>query len=87
MFCRPCTHKCKTVWSANEETVVVKLAVPYTIDFVLVDKTRMNEINIGNKHVVTVTPLFFSNLVSRPILMSSVTITGDVPYAGCTLPY
>jgi hypothetical protein len=47
----------ETYWSANE--VVVEFAVPYTIDFVLVDKTRMDEINNGNKHVMTVTPLMF----------------------------
>jgi hypothetical protein len=29
--------------------------VPYTVDVVLVDKARMNEIKIGNKHVVKVT--------------------------------
>jgi len=42
-----------------------------------VDKARMNEINSGNKSVVTVTPLIFFYLVSRPILMSSVT-TRDI---------
>jgi hypothetical protein len=39
--------------------VVVKLPVPYAVDFVLVDKTHMNEINGGNKRVVTVTPFIF----------------------------
>jgi len=66
---------------------VVKLAVPYTVDFISADKTRMDEINSGNKRIVTVTPLIFLILLVGPILMSSVTTTGDVPYAGCTLPY
>jgi hypothetical protein len=47
----------KTDWAANEEGVVVKFAVSYTADFVLVDNARMNKIHSGNKRVVTVTPL------------------------------
>lgn len=66
---------------------MVKLAVPYTVDFVLVDETCMNEINSGNKGVVTVTPLIFLIFAGRPILMSSVTTTRDVPYAGFMLLY
>jgi hypothetical protein len=49
----------KTDWAANEEVVVVKCAVSETTDFVLEDKARMNEINSGNKRVVSVTPLIF----------------------------
>ena len=46
-------------WAANEEEVVVKLAVPYITDFVLADKARMNEINSGKKCVAIVTPIIF----------------------------
>jgi hypothetical protein len=51
--------QCKTIWSANEEAMVVKLAVRYTADFVLVDETHINEINTGNKRIVMLTPLIF----------------------------
>jgi len=44
----------KTDGTANE-VVEIKSAVPYTVDVVLVDKARMNEIKSGNKHVVKVT--------------------------------
>jgi len=40
----------------------------------------MNEMNSGNKQVVTVTPfIFFLSLVNRPIPMPSVTTTHDIP--------
>jgi hypothetical protein len=49
----------KTDWAANEEALVVKCAASEITDFVLVDKARMNEINSGNKLVVSVAPLIF----------------------------
>ena len=44
----------KTDETAKEDVVEIKSAVPYTIDVVLVDKSRMNEIESGNKNVVNV---------------------------------
>ena len=45
----------KTDGTANEDVVQIESAVPYTVDVVLVDKARVNEIQSGNKHVVNVT--------------------------------
>lgn len=32
--------------TANEDTVEIQFAVLYTVDFVLIDKARMNELNM-----------------------------------------
>jgi len=58
LVCRPSYTQVQDC-AANEEAVVVNLAVPYITDFVLVDNSRMNEIKSGNKCVVIVTPLIF----------------------------
>ena len=48
----------KTDWAANEDAVVTKFAVPDTqMTLFLVYTARMNELNRGNKRVVTVTSL------------------------------
>jgi len=39
-------------WDCNEEAVVIKLAVPYTAGFVLVQTARMYQISSANKLVV-----------------------------------
>jgi hypothetical protein len=36
----------KTDWAANEDAVEIQFAVLYTVDFVLIDKVRMNELNM-----------------------------------------
>ena len=45
----------KTDGTANEYVVEIKSALPYTVDFVLVHKVRMNETKTGNEHAVNVT--------------------------------
>jgi hypothetical protein len=44
----------KTDGTADEDVVEIKSAVLYTVDVVLVNKSRMHEIEIGNKNVVNV---------------------------------
>ena len=51
----------KTDGAANEDDVEIKLARPYSVDFVLLHTASMNETNRGNKSVVTVTPLIFKS--------------------------
>jgi len=36
----------KTDWAANEDAVEIQFAVLYTVDFVFIDKARMNELNM-----------------------------------------
>ena len=52
--------------------------MPYTFDFVLVDKARMNEKNSGNNHVVAVTQLLFL-IFSVELYVSSGTTACDIP--------
>jgi hypothetical protein len=45
----------------NEEAVVIKFVVLYTIDFFLLDKDRMNDISSANKREVTGIPLLLQS--------------------------
>ena len=63
----------KTDGAANEDAVEIKFALPYEIYSGLIGKAGVNDINISNRRVVTVTSLIlFLNVVGRPILMCRV---------------
>jgi len=55
--------------AASEDSVVIIMQCRTQLTLFWVDKVRMNEINSGNNRVVTVTQLFFFNLLGRPILV------------------
>jgi len=46
---------------------VTKLAVPYTVGFVLVRAARTNEISSANKRVVTVVTLLLQSSTDLPL--------------------
>jgi hypothetical protein len=70
-------------WDANEEAVVIKLAVPHTADF-WADKDCMNEIS-ANTHCDcdTITLVISDN---RHSFVDPVTTTRDIPGVGVMFP-
>jgi hypothetical protein len=73
----------KIEWDANEEAVVVKLAVSKQLTF-WTDKDRMNEIS-ANKHCDYDTITLVIG-IDRHTFVSPVTITRDIPGVGVMFP-
>jgi hypothetical protein len=73
----------KIEWDANEEAVVIKLAVPKLLTF-WADKDRMNEIS-ANKHC-DYDSITLVISVDRHTFVSPVTITRGTPGVGVMFP-